>query len=187
MAILFENYDIFKDGSIISLYTGKKMKPQLDRYGYYYIPLVINGKSKKMKVHRLVCMAYIPNPENKPQVNHKNGIKTDNRVENLEWATASENTKHMFDNLSSANIVRKALSKAHKGIKIPKEISSKGAKNRMGKKNGRARKVLCIETGYIYNCIIDAEKEFGFKNGIYETLSCPNRRKTAYGFHWRYI
>ena len=57
----------------------------------------------------------------------------------------------------------------------------------MGQNNGRARKILCVETGYIYNCIADAQKEFGSKDGIYETLSRPNRRKTAYGFHWRYL
>ena len=67
------------------------------------VALCENGKQKRVFVHRLVAMKYIPNPHNLPQVNHKNGIKTDNRVENLEWCTASENQQHRRYVLKSGN------------------------------------------------------------------------------------
>ncbi len=65
--------------------------------GYPACRIWLNNKSKNCTVHRLVAETFIPNPDNKPSVNHINSIRTDNRVENLEWCTYSENSKHSYD------------------------------------------------------------------------------------------
>lgn len=75
---------------------GKELRQAVDRYGYMRVG-IFNGNDKKIwSVHRLVATAFIPNPENKETVNHINGNKQDNRVENLEWNTQVENLKHSY-------------------------------------------------------------------------------------------
>lgn len=74
------------------------MKPKIDRYGYSAIHLSKNGERRDFTIHRLVALAFIPNPENLPQVNHKDGDKLDNRVDSLEWCSAQYNVQHSFDN-----------------------------------------------------------------------------------------
>jgi hypothetical protein len=74
----------------------KIIVPGLDTWKYYRIGLSKNSVRTTIKVHREVAKAFIPNPENKKEVNHLNGLKTDNRVENLEWSTSLENMRHAY-------------------------------------------------------------------------------------------
>lgn len=82
-----------------SIRPERVLKQILDKKGYLQVGLSKNNSTRTMKVHRLVAMAFIPNPCSKPQVNHKDGIKAHNEDYNLEWATPSENVKHAYDKL----------------------------------------------------------------------------------------
>lgn len=111
------DYRVSNLGNLESFKYGKwkPIKKTKLKTGYLYVGLCFNNKVKNKYVHRLVAFAFLPNPLNKLTVNHINGIKDDNRVENLEWATQSENNKHSY----------------YSGIKKPT--------NQLGFKNGNAR------------------------------------------------
>ena len=92
--LTIDDYEITRDGNIINKHTGRYVKPQPNGKGYLRVAI---GK-KLMFVHRLVAEKYIPNEDNKPQVNHKDGNKLNNCVDNLEWVTNQENRDHAVKN-----------------------------------------------------------------------------------------
>lgn len=89
--------------------------------GYLEVALYKNGKGKYIQVHRLVAKSFIPNPKKLPQVNHRNGIKTDNRVENLEWVTPKENIVHAI----STGLRKQFKTSNHNGENNPNSKLSK--------------------------------------------------------------
>ena len=95
----YPHYFIYKDGRVFSERRQMFLKPGKDSTGYYYINLSSPiKKMKSLKPHRLVAEHYIPNPENKSEVDHINRDKNDNRVENLRWATRLENAQNVGNN-----------------------------------------------------------------------------------------
>lgn len=93
-------------GGVKQLRFGHPMKQKIT-CGYYYCALSYGKKMRNLRVHRIVAVAFVPNPENKPYVNHKNGNKLDNRTENLEWVTAKENSQHAINELGISQIGEK--------------------------------------------------------------------------------
>ena len=87
----FENYLIYPDGKVWSKNVKRYLSACDDGNGYLQVTLCKDGNRKLYNIHRLVALNYIPNPDNKPEVDHWNGKRNDNRVENLRWATRSEN------------------------------------------------------------------------------------------------
>ena len=150
-------YQISNQGRVKSLYNLIILKPSLDKWGYCCVNL---SKKKKTRcfVHRLVGIAFIPNPENKPQINHKNGIKTHNYPENLEWNTCLENITHA------------------KMTGLKRSFQTKVSINQ-----------FTIDGVFIksFKSIYRAEKETGINEG--NIWSCANNKIKHVGeFIWRY-
>ena len=121
------------------------------------------GKQKKEYVHRLVAMAFIENPENKPMVNHRDEVKNNNVVENLEWCDSVYNINY---GTRTARAVQN-----HKDFKLGN--------------NPRAKAVFCAELNKTFDCAKRVEEELGIW-GTSIIQACKGRQKTAGKFHWRY-
>ena len=143
-------------------FKGKIMKQRKDRLGYLRISLCKKGKYKLVRVHRLVAEAFIPNPNNYPQINHKSEIKTKNFVWQLEWCTAQYNV-----NYGTAN---------------ERRINTRDIK-----KLYHHRKPVCqytIDKKLIK--IFPSAKETGYNRESIRDC-CQGKQKTAYGYIWRYL
>lgn len=153
----FEKYSVSDTGLVRNDDTGKMLKPDVIRGGYLRLTLCKDGKRTRKMVHRIVAEMYIPNPLRKREVNHINGDKADNRKENLEWVTRSENELHATHVLNTAARSLYAKSKP----------------------------ILCVETGVVYESYMEAERQVGAYHG--NICRClRGERETVNGYHWKY-
>ena len=105
----YENYIIFENGDLLNILKGRMNKFSINKEGYKDIRLCKNGKQKHFRLHRLLALAYIPNPENKEYIDHINRDKLDNRLENLRWVSPLENSQNQnirIDNTSGEKNIR---------------------------------------------------------------------------------
>ena len=91
-------YEVSNLGCVRSMLSNKNLAFEKTDKGYFRVGLYKDGKTKKFRVHRLVASAFVPNPENFPEVNHKDGIKSNNAAHNLEWCSPCKNAIHAFKN-----------------------------------------------------------------------------------------
>ena len=154
------NYEVSDLGQIRNTKTNYILKGRLNKSGYLQVSLT-DKETKKQKnyyIHRLVAIYFLENLDNKREVNHKDGNKLNNNVDNLEWVTPSENQKHR----------QKILGK------------TKTSQRKIGKFN---KNHVLIEE---YPSIVDAAKSFG-KSRVNIDNALQGKQKTAYGFIWEYL
>lgn len=154
----------------------KRFKNPTKCKGYLQIGLSKNKKRKMYKVHRLVAIAFVSNPNNKPYINHIDGNKSNNRADNLEWVTQSENVSHAYKtglktNCKHTEDTKKKISESIKGKNHPMY----GKTNEL---SPHAKKIICVTTGEIFGCIKTAAKLC--KTQDYNIVRCcKGERKTA--------
>lgn len=160
-------YKVSNLGRIYSVKSDKILKQSFirSRGRKTYLSICLSGH--RFTCHKLVALAFVPNPNKLPEINHINGIKTDNRAVNLEWTTRSANCKHSWDN----GLMQGARGMLGKNHKLSKKLAQYSRDGKLIK---------------IWDAAMDVQREMGFRQG--NITSCANGTlKSAYGFIWRHI
>jgi hypothetical protein len=148
---------ITKDGKVYSLITNKFLKTSILPSGYKALIIMLKNprKTKTLYLHRLIAETFIFNPLSKKTVNHINGIKTDNRIENLEWATQSENNKHAID-LGLRKINTIGFANYNKNKRVLSDSDVKFIKNNSHLSTKELCEILNVKNKYaVYDCKTD--------------------------------
>lgn len=167
----FNLYSVSDQGNIRNDKTGRILKGGLDTYGYPQVILCKNGSRINRKIHRIVAETFISNPDNKPQINHIDGDKTNNEVSNLEWCTNQENQNHFWRVLDN-DTHKKNRSISHKNKGLLSE-------------NPNAKSVIRLEDGKIFKTIKEAAIDTGI-NYHHIGEVCRGKRKSIGGYHWKF-
>lgn len=174
-----DRVSINKDG-IKRILKGKIMNPAIGPHGYYTICLRKKGLRETARIHRLVAVEFIENPNNLPIINHKNEIKTDNRVENLEWASYAYNVNY------GTSLERMKRTRKENGIGVGKNHPRYAM---FGKDNPCSKPILQfdLDGNFVaeYDSVMTVERTLGFLNGNV-VAAARGRYKQAYGYVWRY-
>lgn len=171
-------YSIDEFGNVYSFRSKKFLKPTKGNNGYYTIELNVKGKAKRLLVHRLVAQAYLPNPFNLPQVNHKDENKENNHISNLEWCTAKYNMTY-----GNAPRARKESRAWYTKTEEIKQIAQKNGKR-------VSKPVLKIDGFGNVLDVYDSAKQAATKNNVNHSHVCEcclgKRYKTVGGYIWKY-
>ena len=194
-----EGYEVSNLGRVRNQ-KHKVLKPY-NSNGYQVVSLSYQGKCKKFKVHRLVATAFIPNQDNKKEIDHINTIRDDNKVDNLRWVTTSENAHnvitleknrvaHLKENLSGDTLKKMSLSA--KGRVFDKEVVKRRNILITSKNKERSKPVMQYDKNKNFIARYESITEAATKTNISIThiSQCANgkdNRKTAGGFIWKYI
>lgn len=178
------DYLVSKDGEVFSLLSMKIIKPFKMKIGYLAFDMRIDGNRKVKYLHRAVAEAFIDNHESKPHVNHKDGIKTNNSIDNLEWCTKKENLIHAWKTGLNKTTQRKIencrkMGKSHSIEK--RQIIARMGGAAAALENGK--KVFCYETGSIFSSITEAAKYLKVRpSTLGRWLSGKRKNKTTFRY-----
>lgn len=188
-------YEISNLGRVLSLHfrtrNNKLVLKGYDRGDYRRVCLMLDGKRCFFSVHRLVAMAFIPNPDNKPCINHEDGVRDNNRSENLTWVTNSENTLHAW----RIGLKKRLYGKDHHNFG---RVVSEAQRQQMRNHPSLSRQVINTDTGIIYKSVREAadmegldcaqvrrslvrKNRYGFKLAYYSVKPDSNRPEKSQG------